>query len=348
MPLANLKNIILYFLLIVSFGSYAQEPFSSIMIRKTKIKNQDFVDGTEYGSANFKKKPDVKKSGIKFKDLPNKENPDSSDSNDKPTTEDQQVDLEKEDKPTNLNDSTLIDIFSSSSSGIDLGADIAVPRVKIGFVYYKLGIYTSKEKTKEKTDSDGNKGIKVIPSKTFFLPLFFFSRITTDYDTLTSAPSIDGIDFDGAPITLRLMPSFNVKIGQENSLYTGLIMDYRGLNVVDENGSRFEHGMYLATGFRYTGQGMAYTSMADDEIKGKWSLSVIGSTFISKCETIDYLFDVDENQANVTSVQVFLSFKVLDKKNAHVNLNASFQRSFNDFAGNNTGDIFKISIGMKN
>ncbi len=246
---------------------------------------------------------------------------------------------------TQVSDSTILidsyaknsDLFNSASVGLDLGGETTLPRVKVGFILYKLGVYT-KELNQQVTP--GKK-----QQVRYNLPLFVFTRISTQYDSTNVTSSIDSNDYEGSPVTVRLMPSTYWDIGKENQIFAGTIIDYRGLNIQEEDGSNYKQGLYLAGGIRYVGQGKAYTDLNNQGVGGKWSLSLIYSQFLASNEVLKELYDVDSTVKNVGGFQALLTFKVNDSENTRVNFQASYQKSFENFQGTSSG-IFKFSIGI--
>lgn len=215
---------------------------------------------------------------------------------------------------------------NSALTGDIVGAEQTIMRLSTSIVYYKLYFYTNSKKDKK-----------------LFLPLFLLSRLSTRYDSANVASSTDALDHDGGPVSVRLMPSWKKKVGDDNMLYYGFIVDYRGLNVVQNGGqSNYKQGVYSAVGLTYGGKGSGQR-IGGEESPGIWTLSLMLQCFYAESDVIKELYKSKESY--VFSGQMLFNF--FAGKNNPLNIKAGAQYFFSDPLNAQKFSI-KLGIGMSN
>jgi hypothetical protein len=177
------------------------------------------------------------------------------------------------------------------------------------------------------------------------IPLMLISKLSTTYDSINASSSIDVLDYEAAPITLRIMPSFKKSfITYNDVIYYGVYADLRGLNLfnADTNDYDIEVVGTGGIGLTYQGDGQAGTYNKNGEYSpGRYSVSVILQGATGKKEVIGRLFDTDKDF--VGSFQSYFLFKVAE--NSKLNLKVGYQYFFDrTIAG--TRSNFSIAIGI--
>lgn len=179
----------------------------------------------------------------------------------------------------------------------------------------------------------------------FNIPLLLISKLSTQYDSINSATSWDVLDYEAAPVTLRVMPSFKYKPkGFMDVIYYGFYADLRGLNMYNNTTNKYDMEFVGSggLGFTYEGDGEAGKYNEKGEYKpGKYSLSFIFQAATGKRELLKRLFDTDNDY--VTALQTYFLFRV--DKDSKFNIKAGFQYLFQDtLAGSKTN--FSLAIGI--
>lgn len=177
------------------------------------------------------------------------------------------------------------------------------------------------------------------------IPLMLISKLSTNYDSLSASSAIDVLDYEAAPITVRIMPSFRKAFHTYNDvIYWGFYTDLRGINLSNpQAGSNdIEFVGTAGFGFTYQGDGSAGTYNTNGEYEsGRYSISLIFQTATARKEVISRLFATDENY--VTSLQGYLVFKVSEK--SKLNFKCGFQHFFQKTLGGLKNN-FSLSIAM--
>jgi hypothetical protein len=144
--------------------------------------------------------------------------------------------------------------------------------------------------------------------------MLLISKLSTQYDSINSASSWDVLDYEAAPLTVRIMPSFKKPFpGFNDVIYYGFYADVRGLNIQNSvtNSYDMEFIGSGGIGFTYQGDGDAGKYNENGEYKpGRYSLSVILQGATGKKEVLQKLFKTDNDV--VTSLQAYFLFKVAD------------------------------------
>jgi hypothetical protein len=216
---------------------------------------------------------------------------------------------------------------SNSISGDFIGAEQTVMRLSTNIVYYKLYFYTD-----AKAD------------KSYHLPLFLISRLSSKYDSSNVSTATDALDYDGSPVSIRLMPSWSKKVGDENQLYYGFIIDYRGLNLTDEFGkSKYRQGFYSAVGLTYGGRGSGQRVGTGEVTPGIWTFSLMLQCFLTDSDVIKEMYKSDEKY--ILSAQALFNF--FAGKDNPLNIRAGAQYYFSDPLNAQKFSI-KLGLGMSN
>ena len=179
----------------------------------------------------------------------------------------------------------------------------------------------------------------------FNIPMLVVSKLSTKYDSINSATSWDVLDYEAAPITLRIMPSFRHKFeGYSDVVYYGFYGDVRGLNLYNDEAKKYDIEFVGSggIGFTYQGDGEAGKFNENGEYKpGKYSLSFMLQGATGKKEVLKRLFDTDKEF--VTSLQAYFLFKVSDDSN--LNIKIGYQYLFQEtLAGAKSN--FSIALGI--
>jgi len=179
----------------------------------------------------------------------------------------------------------------------------------------------------------------------FNIPLLLISKLSTKYDSISSSNSWDALDYEAAPFTMRIMPSF--KIASENikdAFYYGFYADVRGLNIQNAITDKYDTEFIGSggIGFTYEGEGDAGTYNKNGEYKpGRYSISCIFQGATGKKEIIQKLFKTENDY--VTSIQAYFLFKVAE--DSSFNLKIGYQYLFDEtLAGAKSN--FSVSLGI--
>lgn len=179
----------------------------------------------------------------------------------------------------------------------------------------------------------------------FNIPLLLISKLSTSYDTINSSSSIDVLDYEAAPITLRIMPSFKQSFtNYSDVIYYGFYADLRGLNLYNPIENEYDLEIVGAggVGITYQGDGQAGTYNENGEYTaGRYSISVILQAATGKKEVLSRLFDT--NEEIIGSFQSFFLFKVAEK--SHLNIKIGFQHFFEKTLSG-TQNNFSIALGI--
>lgn len=228
-----------------------------------------------------------------------------------------------------------IDFFNNSSlstSLINTGNRVSI---SAEVLHYKLYV----------ANPDAEKLAKGDRKYRFNIPMLLISKLSTQYDSINSASSWDVLDYEAAPLTLRIMPSFKKPfVGFNDVIYYGFYADVRGLNIQNNitNSYDMEFIGSGGIGFTYQGDGDAGKYNENGEYKpGRYSLSVMLQGATGKKEVLQKLFKTDNDV--VTSLQAYFLFKVAD--DSKFNMKIGYQYLFKEtLAGNKSN--FTIAIGI--
>lgn len=177
------------------------------------------------------------------------------------------------------------------------------------------------------------------------IPVMLISKLSTNYDSTYGSSAIDVLDYEAAPVTLRIMPSFKKSFQTYNDvLYFGIYTDLRGINISNpESGTNdIEFVGSGGIGLTYQGDGKAGTYNPNGEYEpGRYSISLIFQAATGRNEVISRLFETNNNY--VTSLQGYFVFKISDK--SRLNLKAGYQHFFQETVGGIKSN-FSIALGI--
>jgi hypothetical protein len=177
------------------------------------------------------------------------------------------------------------------------------------------------------------------------IPLMIISKLSTNYDSLRAYSAIDVLDYEAAPVTIRIMPSFRwSNDSYRDVVYWGFYADLRGINMPNptKGTTDMEFIGSGGLGFTYQGDGSAGTYNAKGEYEeGRFSLSVMLQAATAKKEVLSKLFNTDKSY--VSSIQAYFLFKVSDK--SKLNLKVNYQHFFQEIKGG-VSNNFSVAIGI--
>lgn len=179
----------------------------------------------------------------------------------------------------------------------------------------------------------------------FNIPLLIISKLSTKYDSISSSSAWDAVDYEAAPVTLRIMPSFRKSFKKFNDVfYLGFYTDLRGLNIQNSVTNKYDLEFIGASGigFTFQGDGDAGKYNEKGEYKqGRYSISFMFQGSTGKKEIMQKLFKT--NNEYVTSLQSYFMFKVSD--DSSLNIKIGYQYLFKEtLAG--TKSNFSVALGI--
>jgi len=210
--------------------------------------------------------------------------------------------------------------FTQASVGFLASGDLSstiTPSLNLNVIQYRLGIYTRYDTT--------DKANAKIDTARVYLPFAILSKISTKYDT-TLLTTIDDItSFGGSPLTVRLMPNYSFRVGEENSITVGHISDMRALVYHDKilNQLITKFGYYASVGLKFGGLGEVRDE-AGQTYLGSWSISALAYTFLTDHNSKMILFG-DPN-APVNGFEFIFKFVASKSELTRFNIFASIQR----------------------
>lgn len=230
-------------------------------------------------------------------------------------------------------DKNDIDFFKNNGLTLNL-IDKGENRLSVNsqVLHYKLYVANPNEKNKYRINR-------------YNIPLMVITKLSTSYDSINATSSLDVLDYEAAPITLRIMPSFKKSFITYNDVfYYGFYADVRGLNLHNPENNTYDMDFIGSggIGLTYQGDGQAGTYNSDGEYEsGRYSISVILQGAFGKKETITRLFDTDKDY--VTAIQSYFLFKV--SENSPLNIKIGYQYFFQEtIAG--TKSNFSVTLGI--
>lgn len=178
------------------------------------------------------------------------------------------------------------------------------------------------------------------------IPMMIISKLSTSYDSISGSSALDVLDYEAAPVTLRIMPSWKISKNEtyKEQLLFGFYADARGINVqnTDADDYSLEVVGSAGIGFTLTGDGEAgiYNEEGNYE-KGNWLVSAMLQGALGNEDIIQRLFNTDRDY--VTSFQAYFAFNISDS--SKFNLKIGYQHFFKEtIAGTNNN--FSIAIGI--
>ena len=178
------------------------------------------------------------------------------------------------------------------------------------------------------------------------IPAMVISKLSTSYDSISGASAIDVLDYEAAPVTLRLMPSFKLSGNKKykEELLFGIYTDIRGINIQNSETNDYDLEVVGSggIGFTFTGHGEAgiYNKQGNYE-DGDWLVSAMFQGAVGDESVIQRLFNTDKNY--VTSFQSYFSFNIAE--GSKFNLKIGYQHFFQETLGG-TKNNFSIALGI--
>lgn len=132
----------------------------------------------------------------------------------------------------------------------------------------------------------------------FNIPLLLISKISTSSDTITKSSAYDVLDYNGSPLTLRVMPSIKSNFTTINDVfYFGIYSDLRGIQT---NSEELNLSYVWSNGIGLTYQGDSEGAKVNengDYVQGRYSLSLIYQFATGNDKLISSLFDTEKSSA---------------------------------------------------
>jgi hypothetical protein len=177
------------------------------------------------------------------------------------------------------------------------------------------------------------------------IPLMIISKLSTNYDSLRAYSAIDVLDYEAAPVSIRVMPSLKWSSpNYKDVLYFGFYADLRGINLPNptKGTTDMEFIGSGGIGFTYQGDGSAGTYNANGEYEeGRYSFSLMLQAATAKTEVLSRLFNTDKSY--VSSIQGYFLFKVSDR--SKLNVKVSYQHFFQEMKGG-VSNNFSFALGI--
>jgi hypothetical protein len=174
------------------------------------------------------------------------------------------------------------------------------------------------------------------------IPLLLISKISSSNDSITKSSAYDVLDYNGSPITLRIMPSIKTNFTTINDvIYFGVYSDLRGIQT---NSEKLNLDYIWSNGIGLTYQGDSEGAKVNengDYVQGKYSLSLMYQFATGNSELISSLFDTENNMAK--SIQGIFIIK-LGNDNP-LNLRVGYQHFITPLL-NGSKSNFSIALGI--
>ncbi len=198
-------------------------------------------------------------------------------------------------------------------------------------LYYKLFLANPNENNKYRKNR-------------FNIPLMLITKLSSNYDSINASSALDVLDYEAAPISLRIMPSWRKAFkNYSDQIYYGFYADVRGINYHNTVANNYDIDFIGSggLGFTYQGDGQAGSYNTNGEYaEGKYSISVMYQAAVGK-NVLQKLFAT--NKDYVSSLQGYFVFKVSESNPA--NLKLGYQYFFDKtLAGSRSN--FSLSLGI--
>ncbi len=178
------------------------------------------------------------------------------------------------------------------------------------------------------------------------IPMMVISKLSTSYDSISGSSALDVLDYEAAPVTLRIMPSWNLSGNKKykEQFLLGFYADARGINVQNTDTNDYDLEVVGSGGFGFTLTGHGEAGFYNEEgnyAEGEWLVSAMLQGAIGEKEVIQRLFNTEKDY--VTSFQTYFVFKV--SEDSKFNLKIGYQYFFQEtIAG--TKNNFSIALGI--
>lgn len=177
------------------------------------------------------------------------------------------------------------------------------------------------------------------------IPLMLLSKLSTNYDSIRASSALDALDYQGSPITLRVMPSVKLSFKNYNDvLFLGAYADARVLNTYSAEQDKYRWDILGSFGAGFTYQGDASAAPYDKDLNyydGKFSFSAMFQLATGKQEVISSMFNTTDSF--IMSLQAYLIVKLFDKES--LNLRLGYQQFFKSTVAGTKTNI-SIALGI--
>lgn len=304
--------LLIIFLLVFSNNTFCQAPFTTLSVEPNYVQE---ITKEHY------KYVDIKKEKADFDKKNNTSNGSFED--------EKKI---KKIKKTDTKESDDVDFFKNNGLAMSI-IDNGENRLSLTsqVIFYKINIFTPIEK---------------ISNHKYNIPIMLISKLSNNYDSIQSASSIDAIDYEAAPITLRIMPSFKLSKNKkyEEQLLGGFYLDARGLNIynptINEHETEIVGSGGIGFSFRGNGEAGMYNKIGELE-KGKWLFSAMFQGTVGDKKTIQSLFKTEKDF--ITAIQSYFTFKI--SENNKFNLKVGYQHFFQKTIAGNKNN-FSIAVAL--
>lgn len=299
-----MKNIIFaLFFLATSFYCYAQTPFTTLVKEPRLLK----MTITKSGKTSYKAVYDtliIKKFNSKSPDI------DSS----------QYAESEKKELLFFKNNALSLNLVNEGENRVSVNSEI---------IHYKLYVANPNESNTYRYNK-------------YNIPLLLISKISTSNDSISKSSAYDVLDYNGAPLTLRIMPSLKSNFTKINDvIYFGLYSDLRGIQTSSD---KLDLSYVWSNGIGLTYQGDSEGAKVNengDYVQGRYSLSLMYQIASGNSKLMKSLFDT--NSGNISAVQGIFIIK-LGNDNP-LNLKVGYQYYFTKVV-NGSNSNFSIALGI--
>ena len=303
-----MKQLLMLGTLLISVASYGQAPFTTLVKEPRFLEKKTNLDNTEKLVAIT--------DATVVNALLNEDNPGLLAGKDIEESEKNNIDFFK-------NNGLTLNLIDKGENRLSLNSQV---------LHYKLYVANPNEINKYRINR-------------YNIPLLVITKLSSNYDSINASSSLDVLDYEAAPITIRLMPSVKKSFLTYNDVfYYGFYADVRGLNLHNPNENSYDMEFIGSggIGLTYQGDGQAGTYNANGEYTpGRYSISVILQGAIGDKDVLSRLFETDKEY--VTSIQSYFLFKVSD--NSPLNIKIGYQYFFQStIAG--TKSNFSLTLGI--
>lgn len=174
------------------------------------------------------------------------------------------------------------------------------------------------------------------------VPLLLISKISTSSDSISKSSAYDVLDYNGSPLTTRIMPSIKCSFDNTNDLvYLGFYSDLRGIQT---NAQKLELSYIFSNGIGFTYQGDSEGAKVNengDYLQGRYSLSLMYQFATGNKQLVKSLFDTDKNLAS--GIQGIFIIKL--SNNNPLNLRIGYQYFFTPVL-NGSKSNFSVALGI--
>lgn len=225
-----------------------------------------------------------------------------------------------------------VDFFNNSGIALNLfNQGESRASVHTTVLHYRLNIFDPIDKSTAKYKAK--------------LPVMIITKLSSSYDSISSTSAMDILDYEGSPITLRVMPSFALPLERmKNALFVGAYADARLVNMYNGANNSYASDVIGSFGAGLTYQGLSRAGKLDENAEyhpNKFSLSVMFQLATGDKAYMQKLFNIDN--ATVMGIQSYLSVKLFDNESLHMKI--GYQYFFQETISG-TKSNFSIALGI--